>query len=76
MAATVSYVNARSNITNQGLGSWNRLEEKNAFLTYQFRQIGLQGGYTQFNQGFSASGTPPASVSSFFIGVYRWFNFF
>lgn len=76
MSATVSYVNARSNITNQGLGSWNQLQEKNAYLTYQFRQIGLQGGYTQFNQGFSASGMPPASVSSFFIGVYRWFNFF
>ena len=76
MSASLSYVNARSDITNQGIGSWNQLEEKNAYLTYQFRQIGLQGGYTQFTQGFSASGLPPASVSSFYIGVYRWFNFF
>jgi hypothetical protein len=76
LSASLSYVNARNNITNQGIASWNRLEEKNAYLSYQFRQIGIQGGYTQFIQGFSASGTPPASLSSFSIGVYRWFNFF
>ena len=76
MSASFSYVNARNNTTNQGVTSWNKLEEENAFLTYQFRQIGIQGGYTKFNQGFSASGQPPASVSSFFIGVFRWFNFF
>jgi len=76
MSASLSYVNARSNTTNQGINSWNSLREENAFLTYQFRQVGLQGGYTKFNQGFSASGQPPASVSSFFIGIYRWFNFF
>jgi len=76
MSASLSYVNVRSNITNQGVGSWNRLEEENAYLSYQFRKIGIQGGYTYFNQGFSASGLPPASVSSFFVGVFRWFNFF
>ena len=74
--ASLSYVNARSDTTNQGVASWNHLEEKNAYVTYQFRQIGIQGGYTQFTQGFSASSTPPASFSSFSIGVYRWFNFF
>ncbi len=76
MQASINYVNARNNITNQGVTSWNHLEEKNVYLNYQFRQIGIQGGYTQFTQGFSASGLPPASVSSFSIGVYRWFNFF
>jgi hypothetical protein len=76
MSASLSYVNARNNTTNQGVSSWNKLEEGNAYLTYQFRQIGIQGGYTKFKQGFSASGQPPASVSSFFVGVFRWFNFF
>jgi hypothetical protein len=76
MSAALSYVNARSDIDNQGIASWNRLEEKNAYVNYQFRQIGIQGGYTQFTQGFSASGKPPASFSSFSIGIYRWFNFF
>jgi hypothetical protein len=74
--ASLSYVKARSDTSNQGIASWNNLEEKNAYVSYQFRQIGIQGGYTQFTQGFSASGTAPASVSSFSIGVYRWFNFF
>jgi hypothetical protein len=76
LIASLSYVNVRSDVTNQGVGSSNNMEEKDAYLSYQFRQIGLQGGYSQFTQGFSASGQPPASFSSFSIGVYRWFNFF
>ena len=76
MSASVTYVKATNNLSNQGVTSWNQFEEQNAYLQYQFRQIGVQGGYTHLQQGFSASGQPPASVTSFFIGVYRWFNFF
>jgi len=36
----------------------------------------LTGGYSNLVQGFSASGTPPENVSTFYIGVSRWFNFF
>ena len=76
MSASLTYVKATNNLSNQGVTSWNQFEEQNAYLQYQFRQIGVQGGYTHLQQGFSASGQPPASVTSFFIGVYRWFNFF
>jgi len=76
MSATLSYVKSKNNLSNQGVSSWNQFEEQNAYLQYQFRQVGLQGGYTHLIQGFSASGAPPASVTSFYIGVYRWFNFF
>jgi hypothetical protein len=74
--ATVSYVKSRSNFDNVGVSSWNNFEEANAYFQYQFRQLGINGGYTRLVQGFSASSTVPASVSSFYIGVYRWFNFF
>jgi hypothetical protein len=76
MSATVSYIKANNNLSNQGVSSANQFVEENAYLQYQFRQVGLQGGYTYLKQGFSASGTPPASVTSFYVGVYRWFNFF
>lgn len=76
LTASASYAKSKNNLTNQGIFSWNNYETENVFVQYQFRQIGLQGGYTRLVQGFSASGLPPARVSSFSIGVYRWFNFF
>jgi hypothetical protein len=74
--ASVSFVKSRSNLDNLGVSSWNNFEQANVYLQYQFRQLGMNGGYTHLVQGFSASGTAPASFSSFYIGVYRWFNFF
>jgi hypothetical protein len=74
--AAASYVKAKDNLSNLGITSWNNYEQENAYLQYQFRQVGVNGGYARLVQGFSASGTAPASFSSFYIGVYRWFNFF
>ncbi|HLH09272.1 MAG TPA: hypothetical protein VKW78_18695, partial [Terriglobales bacterium] len=73
---STSYVSSRSNINNLGLASWNQLEQENAYFQYQFRQVGVTGGFSRLIQGFSASGLPPAHVGSFSVGVYRWFNFF
>ena len=75
MTASASWVKSKSNLSNLGVMSWNNYQSQNAYLQYQFRQMGINGGYTRLVQGFSASGTAPASVSSFYIGVYRWFNF-
>lgn len=74
--ASLTYVKAKNNFNNTGITSFNNFESENAYIQYQFRQIGVNGGYTHLVQGFSGSGLPPASVSSFYIGVYRWFNFF
>ena len=76
LSASASYVKARNNIDNQGITSWNNFEQENLFFQYRFRQVGLSGGYTRLIQGFSASGTPPANINSFSVGIYRWFNFF
>lgn len=57
--------------------SHNNTEIFNAQLQYRLRRISLLAGWTRFSQGISAvQGGPPASSSSFFIGVSRWFNFF
>jgi hypothetical protein len=45
-------------------------------MQYQFRKMYFTGGYAQLSQGFSVSGIAPSTVSSFYIGVSRWFNFF
>jgi hypothetical protein len=55
--------------------SHNNMEIYNAQLQYHLRKIGLQAGYTRFTQGISAVGAP-ASSTSYFLGISRWFDFF
>jgi hypothetical protein len=55
--------------------SHNNMEIYNAQLQYHLRKIGLQAGYTRFTQGISAVGAP-ASSTSYFVGISRWFDFF
>jgi hypothetical protein len=76
LTISASYAKANSNTLSDGIGSSNTFEEMNTLIQYQFRKMYLTGGYAQLSQGFSASGLPPAKVSSFFVGVTRWFNFF
>jgi len=71
-----SYSKANSNTTNAGAGSWNSSKQMNIFIQYQFRKMYLNGGYASLSQGFSASPTGPATVSSYYLGVSRWFNAF
>jgi hypothetical protein len=71
-----SYSRASSNTANGGVSSWNMNKQLNTYFQYQFRKMFLTGGYANLLQGFSASATRPASVSSYYIGVSRWLNFF
>jgi hypothetical protein len=75
---TVSAAYSRSD-SNTGIlsgSSTNVIKTFNTLLQYQFRKMYLTAGFSQLTQGFSASGTAPQTVSSFYIGISRWFNFF
>ena len=76
LTLAASYAKASSNTSTAGVGSANQFESRNVLMQYQFRKMYLTGGYAQLSQGFSVSGLPPANVSSFYLGVSRWFNFF
>jgi len=76
LTITFSYAKAFSDTTSGGVGSHNNSESVVGRLQYQFRQMFFIGGYSKFVQGFSASGTPPSQLNSFYVGVQRWFNFF
>jgi hypothetical protein len=58
-----------------GTYSHNNMAIYNAQLQYHLRRIGLQAGYTRFEQGISAVGMP-ASTTAYFVGITRWFDFF
>jgi hypothetical protein len=76
LTLSAAYSHADSN-TGSGLASSiNTTKIFNTLIQYQFRKMYLTGGFSQLTQGFSASTTPAQTVSSFFIGISRWFNFF
>lgn len=71
-----SFSRALSNTLSDVTNSRNNTEIFNTQLQYHLRRIGVLAGYTQFTQGISASGAPPGTANSYFIGVSRWFDFF
>jgi predicted porin len=71
-----SYANSTSNTTSNSVSSANQNDQINLLAQYQVRKLYLTSGYSRMGQGFSGSGTPPEVISSFYIGVSRWFNFF
>jgi hypothetical protein len=58
------------------LSSNNHTQEANAYLQYKFRKVFFTAGYSRLLQGFSASTLPAALVSTYYVGLSRWFNFF
>lgn len=76
LTISASYSRATSNTASAGIASWNANKQINTYFQYQFRKVYLTGGYATLSQGFSASPTAPATVSSYYLGVSRWFNFF
>jgi hypothetical protein len=76
LTITFSYARAFSDTVSNSIGSQNNSENVFGRVQYQYRQMFFTGGYSRFIQGFSASGTAPAQLNSFYVGVQRWFNFF
>jgi hypothetical protein len=76
LTVSATFSRALSNTLSDVTNSRNNTEIFNTQVQYHLRRIGVLGGFTRFTQGVSASGTPPATANSFFIGVSRWFDFF
>jgi hypothetical protein len=76
MTFSGSFADARTNTQSGSLSSNNHTQEANAYLQYKFRKVFFTAGYSRLLQGFSASTLQPALVSTYYIGLSRWFNFF
>jgi len=48
----------------------------NGIMQYRLRKIYINAGYTQLRQSVGIPGTAPITVTSYYIGFSRWFNFF
>jgi hypothetical protein len=45
-------------------------------MQYRLRKIFVNAGYTRLNQSIGTPGTLPLNVTSYYVGISRWFNFF
>ena len=74
LAAT--YAKSSSNTISNGIQSSNQNSQYNAIIQYQVRKLNFISGYARLEQGFSNTGSQPEVISSYYMGISRWFNFF
>jgi len=71
-----TYAKSTTNTFSNGISSSNDTNQFNTLIQYQVRKLNFVSGYSRLQQGFSASGTQPEVISSYYMGLSRWFNFF
>ena len=76
LSFSANYTRAISNTLANTITSRNNMELAYAQLQYRFRRITFLGNYTRLTQGISASGSAPGTVTSYYVGISRWFDFF
>ncbi len=76
LTITGSAIWSRSNTGGQNLNSNNTSDQAYVYLTYKVRKVYLNAGYSRLLQGFSASGLPPTLLSTYYVGLSRWFKAF
>ncbi|HZM09420.1 MAG TPA: hypothetical protein VFC15_04340 [Candidatus Limnocylindrales bacterium] len=76
MVLSGTYSRSLSDTLSNGIFSKNNTEIIYSQLQYRLRRISLLAGYSRFTQGISATGVPPGTVTSYYGGISRWFDFF
>lgn len=73
---SVTYSNSNSNTMSSGISSANNNNQFNTLIQYQVRKMSVVSGYSRLEQGFSGTGTKPEIISSYYMGITRWFSIF
>jgi len=76
LLVSATYAKSLSNTTSPILTSSNTNSVFTTLLQYQYRKLYFTSGYARLEQGFSVSGSKPEIISSYYMGLSRWFNFF
>jgi len=71
-----SYSKSTNDTISSGVFSANSNSQFNTLLQYQIRKMSFISGYSRLQQGFSVTGSKPQIISSYYMGLSRWFNFF
>jgi hypothetical protein len=76
MILTGTYSRSYSTTLSNNIYSNNSTNIFYTQLQYRLRRISLLAGATRFTQGISATGIAPGTVTSYYGGISRWFDFF
>jgi hypothetical protein len=76
LSISATFTRSFSDTLSIATASRNNTEQAYARLQYRLRRLELQAGYTRLTQSFSAVGTGPATLVTYYGGISRWFNFF
>lgn len=74
MSAT--YSNSKSNTWVNAISSANTNNQFNTLIQYRVRKMSVVSGYSRLEQGFTGTGNKPEIISSYYMGLTRWFNIF
>jgi len=76
LTMSASYARSNSSTSNSGIATGDENAEYNSVIQYRVRKMGFISGYARLQQGFSGYGMQPEIISSFYMGLTRWFNVF
>jgi hypothetical protein len=76
LIVSASYSNSSYNTVSNLVTSANSNNQFSTLLQYQVRKLTFVSGYARLEQGFSTSGTQPQIISSYYMGLSRWFHIF
>jgi hypothetical protein len=76
LTVSANFTRSLSDTLANSIASRNNNEQFYSQLQYRVRRIQIQAGYTRLTQGFTAAGARPGTVTTYYGGISRWFNFF
>jgi len=76
LTLSAGYAQSRGDTIDPLASTFTKNSLVNVIGQYRLRKIYVRGGYTHLNQSVGTPGTTPVSVTTYYIGISRWFNFF
>ncbi|HUO13548.1 MAG TPA: hypothetical protein VMX38_01070 [Verrucomicrobiae bacterium] len=76
LVVSVSFAKSDGSTVDPALSMYTNNTLITSMMQYRLRKIWVNGGYTRLTQNLGVEGSTPANVTSYYIGVSRWFNFF
>jgi hypothetical protein len=73
---SAGYAESKGDTIDPLLSTFTKTNLINAVAQYKLRKIYVNAGYTHLRQSVGTLGTAPTTVTSYHIGISRWFNFF
>lgn len=76
MLLTTTWARSNSNTSTNSTGASSQNNELTSYIQYQLRKLYINSGYSRLTQDFGNASASSQTLSSYYFGISRWFNFF